>query len=140
MTNNTDAYCAALNDAEINLLADMFLSCFELDRTTPGYRRLRNAVILVSRGVNGATNAYKIIADIEHTDKTRVATDVRKTLCALPRPAEQMFDDGYGVTQAKALTLKMPHYDDPDDVVLFLGTLFLYIISSNYGDKYNKGL
>lgn len=136
MTNNTDAYCAALNDAEINLLADMFLSCFELDRTTPGYRRLRNAVILVSRGVNGAENAYNIIADIEKVDAKYIAADVRDTINGLPRPAEQIFDDGYGVSQAKTLTLKMPHYEKPDDVVLFLGTLFLYIISSDYGGKY----
>ncbi len=138
MTYDPDRNCAALNDAEINLLADMFLSCFELDHSTRGYRRLRNAVILISRGINGANNAYGILADIEQTSSKIVADDIRNTLNGLPYPPEQMFNDGYGVSRASTPTLKMPHYDKPDDIVLFLGALFLYITASDNDVKYIK--
>lgn len=137
-TDKTDEYCAMLNDAKTNMRADMFLSCFTLDRATLGYRRLRNCVILLSRGINGAGKTYKILADIEQTSAKRISADVRDMFNGLPYPPEQMFNAGYGVSRASTPTLKMSHYDKPDDIVLFLGALFLYITASDNDVKYIK--
>lgn len=135
-TTDIEIIAEYLNDAEINFLADLFLACFDLDRSTRGYRRLRNAVILISHSVGNVRDVSVAVARLECSTPEAVLIDLRNTVTQLPRAAHITFNEYYSPPVCAdghpPLSLCMPPFSDPDDVILFLGTVFLYIGFTNY--------
>ncbi|MDE6401025.1 MAG: hypothetical protein K2L54_00255 [Clostridiales bacterium] len=134
----TEKAAELLNDAEINYLADIYLACYGLNRSDRSYRRFKNAVVLVSSGVTDYGKVCRAIAELEQKSEKAVADGIGKTVNSLPRPAYKIFNETYSQPRSHASdnqtiqTLTMPPYEKPADVVLFLGTAFLYIRLINY--------
>lgn len=124
-----------LNDAEINYLADLYLARFYLDRRDRDYRRLRNAVILTSKGLYDFNDICSAIAETEQKTSRTVADGIKRAIGKMPRPAHILFNEAFAQSEVMSATaLTMPPHKDPADVVSFLGTAFLYIRLVNYND------
>lgn len=125
-----------LNDQEINYLADLFLSCFKLDRSTVGYRHLRNAVILFSHGAWLPHEIFGFISQTADTDKANIRAELKATLDSLEAPAYEMFNAAYAPppVQCEETVRRIEMEDDLDldRTLCFLGTVFLYLIMTNY--------
>ena len=119
--------CKKLNNAEINLLADLFLDFLGIDRSTSGYRRLRNAVIAAPSFSGGMPALYVALGELENADPELIESDVENTLKNIN--VSQLFNSAYG-TEGK-LFVEMPHMN-AEDSVLFLATVFEYIRYTNY--------
>lgn len=123
-----------MNDAEINYLADLYLACFKLDRSERAYRRFKNAVILTSDGSVTFRDACRAIGEIEQKSENAVSSAIIRALKNLPAPADEIFNATYSQNNADGgvQSLNMPPYKDADDIVMFLGTAFLYLRLVNY--------
>lgn len=122
-----------MNDAEINYLADMYLACFKLDRSERAYRRFKNAVILTSDGSVTFRDACRAIGEIEQKSENAVSSAIIRALKNLPAPADEIFNATYSRSAADCVqSLIMPPYKDAADIVMFLGTAFLYLRLVNY--------
>ncbi len=120
-------YYEFLNDTLLRRLADLFLYRLDIDKSSTSYKRLRGAVILISRGVPDVAGACEIIARSENTSTANVLTDLRRTVDDLDPAIDETFNKYYSPDD-----LFMPHSKKPDDVIAFLGTIFLYILESNF--------
>lgn len=122
-----------LNDAEINYLADLFLSCFPFDRGSRGYRYFKNAVVLSSRGLYSYSDMLPRLAACAGVDVAEYSAELTSAISALPAPPHELFNSYYSddLTSGRDV-VRMPMSDTPDRIVSFLGTAFLYILVSYY--------
>ena len=123
-----------MNDAEINYLADLYLACFKLDRSERAYRRFKNAVILTSDGSVTFRDACRAIGEVEQKSENAVSSAIIRALKNLPAPAHEIFNATYSPSNddGGVQSLIMPPYKDAADIVMFLGTAFLYLRLVNY--------
>ncbi len=122
-----------INDQEINLLADLFLSDYGFDTSSREYRRIKNAVILLSHGVWKPKEVYSLIAECEGVSKTVVSRSISKTIYGLQDPIDVTFNEKYGSPE-DGINVTMS--DDPSIgyILGFLGSVFLYIVLSHYNN------
>lgn len=126
--------CYIVNDPERAFIADLFLDFLGLDRASQSYRRIRNAVLLLSVDINDFETACGKIAELENTSQSDIAHDIKHTLCGLGSPVDELFDRRYGTPYRDGTggIGFMPHTKDHADTVAFLGKTLLYIMRSNY--------
>lgn len=130
MINSAEEISKLLNDSEINVLADLYLACFGLDRGSLSYRRLRNALLLVPHSANGLTEVCKMLSLVEETTAADIEADLIGTIRKLNPPPDVTFNAHY--TLEYKIGIRMPEKLKPSDVIMFLGTAFLYLINTNY--------
>lgn len=123
----------ALNDQEINYVADVFLANLGFDRKADGYRTLKNAMLL---GVFGLppVRAYVALDFIEGGGKG-AANTVRELISSLPVPISARFNIAYVLPQSPYRRTALPvtmQEQTPDDALEFLSAAFSYILFSNY--------
>lgn len=125
-----------LNDQEINYLADLFLSCFDLDRSTRGYRYFKNAVILFSRGAWLPHEIYDYVAQTADTTRYDVRAVLKAALDGMSAPAYELFNAAYAPPPVQCeetvRRIEMGEHLDLDRTLSFLGSVFLYLIMTNY--------
>ncbi|MCH5161911.1 MAG: hypothetical protein J1G38_00280 [Clostridiales bacterium] len=119
-----------LNDAEINYLCDLFLANLGFDRVSPHYRHFRNAVILASRGFLRPAEMYTLLAECAGIDRAEYVKHLKSALATLPVPVHDAYNSAYA--SESGLDTPIMREGDLDSAVLFLGTVFMYIIVSNY--------
>lgn len=130
-----------LNDSEINIIADLFLACFEFDRGTQSYRTFKNTVILMSRGIWSLEEVYRLLSECCDKTAQTVKRDVINIIRSTERPMHELFNNAYAPKDAPfdrhPLSVTMSDSPDPEYVVGFLGTVLLYLIITNY-PKYDS--
>lgn len=129
-----DKIDSLLNDAEINYLADLFLSHYGFDRSSTGYRYFRNAVILASHGLMKTSAAYPLLARCADVDVETFLAVLSDAVRSLPAPVYEIFNTVYSPSpDAPMLSrITMKKSRDLGYTISFLGTAFLYLILSNY--------
>lgn len=128
-----------LNDQEINLLADVFLSRYGFDKSSTAYRFIKNAVILFSHGVWTKEQVYALVAKSADVDGDRVTAEIQRAVSSLKKPMHETYNAVYAPPpieyEKRGDNIKMRDYGKADDALEFLGTAFLYLILTNY-NKY----
>ncbi len=128
---------ALLNDQEINLLADLFLARYGFDKTSLRYRLIRNAVILCSHGAWRIDEVYALVAAAADIPTEQAATEIRRTFSTIKPPSET-FNMYYAPPpiegELRGANITMPSFGRGDDIVEFLGTVFMYLILTNYNN------
>lgn len=119
--------CTMLNDRETNLLADLFLDFLGLDKSTNGYRHLRNAVIAAPAFADGMPSVYAALGEIENVDPEHISNEIEYTLKGVD--IAELFNAAYSTPDK--LCVKMQELS-ADDAILFLATVFAYIKHANY--------
>lgn len=119
-----------LNDSEINYLCDLFLSNLGFDRTSKHYRYFRNAVIVASRGFIKPADIYTRLADCAGIERAEFMKHLRSALAALPVPIHEAYNSAYVVDGEARSPVMQP--GNIDNTIVFLGTVFMYIVVSNY--------
>jgi len=125
-----------LNDPEINFLADVFLTACGFDRTVRGYRLFRNAVVLFSHGLFPPDKAFGLLAECAGMPRGEYIKELETVLDDLPEPVHIAFNRAF-VPEPEPFARSSDHItmdDDPNTeyIVTFLGTVFLYIVITNY--------
>ncbi|MCH5166111.1 MAG: hypothetical protein J1G01_06890 [Clostridiales bacterium] len=129
---DAEKVCSLTNDAEVNYLADLFLACLGLDKASRPYRMLRNAVIIATHCTDGMSEVYSALSLISDEPPTRVAAVVRKIFIDGGEALREKFNRSYGNVQDGEIALTLPSFANPDDTVMFLSTVFAYLIAVNY--------
>ena len=119
-----------LNDAEINYVCDLFLANLGFTRVSPHYRHFRNAVILASHGFLRPAEMYTQLAECADLDRADYIKHLKSALAELPVPVHEAYNNAYS-TESGRNTPVMP-VGNLDTTILFLGTVFLYIVVSYY--------
>lgn len=129
-----------LNDAEINVLADLFLHFLNADRASRDYRLLRNAVILYSHGAWTVDKVYALVGECAELSASDVKRRIGLLLDGSSAPACESFNRTYAPPDipydTRRLKVNMSDRADTDYIVSFLGYTFLYLVLTNY-DKYD---
>ncbi len=125
-----------LNDPEINYLADIFLAACGFDRTVRGYRLFRNAIVLFSHGLFPPDKAFKLLAECADMPYDEYIKELETVLDDLPEPVHIAFNSAF-VPEPNPFARSSDHItmddnSDPKYIVTFLGTVFLYIVVTNY--------
>lgn len=128
-----------LNDQEVNLLADLFLGRFGFDKRTLSYRLLRNSVILLSHGAWKADEAYSLVAAAADVTPEQVKSELDRAISSLKAPLHETFNAYYAPPpisgEVRGANVRMPEFGRTDDKLGFLGTVFMYLVLTNY-NKY----
>lgn len=117
-----------LNNSEIGFLTDLFLDHLGLDRESLGYRRIKNAVMLLATMRDDVELVYAELADVEGTTADVIKADITDTLNGLPLPHDELFNNAYCDGDFKF----MPKHANPSDVIAALGKTLLYLLETNY--------
>lgn len=128
-----------LNDQEINMLADLFLGRYGFDKCALSYRLLRNAVILFSHGAWRADEVYSLVADTADIPPEQVKSELERAISTLKTPMHETYNTYYAPPpisgEVRGANVRMPEFGRLDDKLGFLGTVFMYLILTNY-NKY----
>lgn len=126
---------ALLNDAEINYLCDLFLSNLGFDRTSPDYRHFRNAVILASHGILKPAEMFTCLAECAAIARDDYMKKLDSALDKLPVPIYDAYNAVYMTFDDRRYPVMRK--TDVNGTVVFLGTVFMYIVVSYY-PKYGR--
>lgn len=118
-----------LNDSEINYLCDLFLANLGFDRTSKHYRYFRNAVIISSHGFMKPADIYTALAECANIERADFMKHLRSALAALPVPIHEAYNAAYVSDGGRAPVMRSGNIDS---TIVFLGTVFMYAIVSNY--------
>lgn len=119
-----------VNDAEINFLCDLFLANLGFDRTSKHYRHFRNAVVVSSHGFIKPAEIYTRLAECARIDRAEYMKHLRSALSSLPVPVHEAYNAAYVVGGEKRSPVMRE--GNIDNTITFLGTVFMYIVVSNY--------
>ncbi len=129
-----------VNDSEINYLADLFLTCFEFDRSTQKYRLFRNAVVVAAYGTVSFGEALPLLAKCACVDEQYYCEQLRSLVSESERPLYSMFNETYSPSIPYAphtAGVTMAESNDVEYIVSFLGATFMYLLLTNY-DKLGR--
>lgn len=128
-----DRIDALLNDAELNLLADLFLARFGFDVASAQYRQFRNAVVMFSYGTSLTVDEIlRLIADCDGISHGALVRGLEAALRKLPRPVCEAYNARYAPPAANDRRIRMKLRLDLKYTISFLGTVFLYLTNVNY--------
>ncbi len=126
---------ALLNDAEINYICDLFLFNLGFDRTSSDYRHFRNAVILASHGILKPSDMFTRLAECADIDRSDYMKKLNSVLTNLPVPVYEAYNAVYATFDDRRYPVMSK--SDINGTVVFLGTVFMYIVVSYY-PKYGR--
>ncbi len=124
-----------LNDAEINYLCDLFLYNLGFDCAAPCYRHFRNAVIVASHGILKPAEMFTRLADCAVIPREEYMHSLDVALNALPVPVYDAYNAVYTTFDDRRYPIMQK--TDINGTVVFLGTVFMYFVTSYY-PKYGR--
>lgn len=124
-----------LNNAEQNVVADLFLACCGFNRTATDYRLIRNAVLLFPHCTN-EWELYGMLESITEITADDLAARIASALTAVEKPIYISFNDRFACSDYNfgevRKNIEMPALQTPSDILSFLGAVLAYIIKTNY--------
>lgn len=128
-----------LNDQEINLLADLFLARYGFDGGSTSYRLIKNSIILISHGAWGIDEVYELVAQAADMSTETVTSEIHRAIGKLKTPMHRTYNEHYAPPlieyELRGENINMPEFGKLDDMLVFLGTTFMYLVLTNY-NKY----
>ena len=118
----------ALDNAERNRLADLYLSFLDMDIRDTVYRYLKSAVILSALCFDDMKEVYEALEKENGVSAEQIAGSIDEAIENLPEPVEDLFNKAYCEEEPGF----MPRHKKTDDIIAFLGKTFLYILETNY--------
>ena len=128
-----DKIDALINNAEINALADLFLSRYGFDLGSAQYRQFRNAIVLFSYGTSlTVDDILRLIADCDGISHGALVRGLETALRKLHRPVCETYNNYYAPPTSDGRHIRMKMRLDLKYIISFLGTVFLYLTDVNY--------
>ncbi len=124
-----------LNDQRVNYLADLFLARYNI-RSARKYRYVRNAVILLSRGIGNMKEVVELLAESNGITYEKMYCELVIAVTDLPEPISTVFNRHYCYPryplEKRPDNIEMRDNPDPEYILPFLGGVFLYIVVTDY--------
>lgn len=124
-----------LNNAELNLIADLFLSCCGFGRTAVDYRLIRNAVLLFPH-CSDEQELYSMLSDITEIAPNEISTRIATAVAAVEKPVHLSFNERFAHSDydfgERRKSVEMPALKTAAEILSFLGATLTYIVSVNY--------
>lgn len=124
-----------LNDQRVNYLADLFLARYNI-RSAKRYRYVRNAVVLLSRGIGNMREITELLAECCDTTYEKMYCELIVAVTDVPEPISTVFNRHYCYPrypqEVRPDNIEMRADRDPEYILSFLGGVFLYVVVTDY--------